>query len=75
MSAAELLEQAKALPLAERIELAQNLWEDIMDRYDPPLTQAEVELIDARLMEEAANPADVVSWTDLKAKLDEKFKK
>jgi len=46
-----------------------------MDRYDPPLTQAEVELIDARLMEEAANPADVVSWTDLKAKLDEKFKK
>ena len=39
MSATEILKAAKALPLNERIELAQELWEDITGHgYEPELT-------------------------------------
>ena len=39
-----LLEAAKALPLPERIDLAEALWESITDEgHEPPLTPAQAE--------------------------------
>ena len=75
MSVVELLKHAKALGLTERIELAQDLWDNIMDGFDPALSAEEAAAIDARLKEDAENPSDVVAWSEIKAKLDAKFKK
>ena len=57
----------KRLPLAERIELVEVLWESIAEEgYQPPLTlEQEVEL-DRRLEDHRRNPGDVVSWESIK---------
>jgi len=47
---ANLLEAAKSLPLPERIELAEALWESITDEgHEPPLTPAQADELDRRL--------------------------
>ena len=65
--------EARALPLVERIELCRNLWEDIVESKE--LTSGEAELIDRRLQDHLDNPDDVVSWEEVKAKLDSKYRK
>jgi len=65
--------EARALPLVERIELCRNLWEDIVESKE--LTSGEAELIDRRLQDHLDNPDDVVSWEEVKAKLDAKYRK
>src|SRR3954454_3118910 len=54
---ADLLETVKALPLTERIELAEALWESITDEgHEPPLTPAqaeELEWISGRALRDA----------------------
>ena len=46
---ADLLEAAKALPLPERIELAEALWESITgEGHEPPLTPAQADELDRR---------------------------
>lgn len=75
MSATELLEKARRLPLEERIELAQSLWDDVTRCSEDSLSPEEARLIDERLREHEANPEDVVSWEEVKARLDAKSKK
>ena len=54
---ANLLEAAKALPLLERIDLAEALWESITDEgHEPSLTPAQAEELDRRLEEHRHNP-------------------
>src|SRR5438874_374633 len=49
---ADLLEAAKALPLPERIELAETLWESITgEGHEPQLTSAQADELDRRLEE------------------------
>jgi len=68
-----LFKEARALPLAEQIELCRNLWDEIVGSHE--LTPGEAELIDLRLREHRDNPDDVVSLEEVKAKLDAKYRK
>jgi putative addiction module component (TIGR02574 family) len=73
MSSELVFKEARALPLAEQIELCRNLWNDIMGSHE--LTPGEAELIDRRLQDHLENPDDVVSLAEVKAKLDAKYRK
>jgi putative addiction module component (TIGR02574 family) len=73
---ADLLEAAKALPLPERIELVEALWDSIADEgYEPPVTPAQAAELERRLEEHRANPASAIPWAQVKADLDKKFGK
>ena len=73
MTSETVLKEARALPLAEQIELCRNLWDEIVESKE--LTSGEAELIDRRLQEHLDNPDDVISMEELKAKLDAKYGK
>ncbi len=71
---ADLLEAAKALPLAERIELAEAIWESITNEgHEPPLTPAQAEELDRRLEEHRRNPQAGIPWEQVKAELEKKY--
>ena len=66
----ELVANARNLPLAERIELIDVLWESIAEQgYEPPLTSEQAAELDRRLEAHRQNPADVVSWESIKEDL------
>jgi putative addiction module component (TIGR02574 family) len=73
MSSEMVFKEARALPLAEQIELCRNLWDGIAGSQE--LTPGEVELIDRRLQDHRANPDDVVSLAEVKARLDAKYRR
>jgi putative addiction module component (TIGR02574 family) len=73
MNSETVLKEARALPLAEQIELCRNLWGGIVESKE--LTPGEAKLIDRRLQEHLDNPGDVISLEELKAKLDAKYRK
>lgn len=65
-----LVDTVKLLPLAERIELVEALWESItQDGYEPPLTPEQATELDRRLDAHQRNPDDVVSWESIKEDL------
>jgi putative addiction module component (TIGR02574 family) len=71
---AALLEAARALPLPERIELAEALWEDITRAgYEPALTPAQAAEIDRRVEEHRQNPQSAIPWEGVKAELEQKY--
>jgi putative addiction module component (TIGR02574 family) len=71
MNSESVLKEARALSLAEQIELCRNLWGDIVESKE--LTPGEAELIDRRIQEHRDNPGDVISLEELKVKLDAKY--
>jgi putative addiction module component (TIGR02574 family) len=73
MSSEMVFKEARALPLAEQIELCRNLWDNILESKE--LTPGEAELIDQRLQDHLANPEDVVPWEEAKARLDAKYRR
>ena len=73
MSSETVFKEARALPLAEQIELCRNLWGEILESKE--LTPGEAALIDRRLRDHLDNPDDVVSWAEVKAKLDAQYRK
>ncbi|BAU76825.1 addiction module protein [Metapseudomonas furukawaii] len=56
---------------AERIQLAEDLWESVAAHPEsmPPLTEDEGREIDRRLAEHQATPETAVDWTDVRKKL------
>ena len=65
-----VLQAAKNLPLPERLELLDALWESIVEEgYEPPLTTAQADEIDYRLKAHQLNPDDVVDWKAIKPSL------
>jgi len=70
MSAAEILEAAKALPQEERIKLAQEFWEIIAeDGYDPDLTPEEASELDRRAEDTLKNPGRGTPIEDVSAEI------
>jgi putative addiction module component (TIGR02574 family) len=72
MSSEMVFKAVRALPLAEQIELCRDLWDGIVGSHE--LTPGEAELIDRRLQDHLENPDDVVSWEEVKAKVDAKYR-
>jgi putative addiction module component (TIGR02574 family) len=72
MSSETIFKEARALPFAEQIELCHSLWEGIVGSCE--LAPGEAELIDRRLQDHLDNPNDVVSWEEVKARLDAKYR-
>lgn len=71
-----LLEQAKALPVAERLRLAQELWESLLaSGHEPELSPEQAAELDRRIEEHRRNPGDVVAWEEVKTGLDRKYGK
>jgi putative addiction module component (TIGR02574 family) len=64
------VDSVKSLPLAERIELIEALWESMtQEGYEPPLTSEQATEIDRRVEAHRRNPNDVVSWESIKKDL------
>jgi putative addiction module component (TIGR02574 family) len=74
MSATEILKAAQALPLKERIKLAQDLWDNVTEQgYDPELTPEQAAELDRRLADFEKNPHAGIPWEEVKARLDRRF--
>ncbi len=59
------------LSAAERLQLAEDLWDSIAadPRAHPPLTDAQRSEIEKRLAEHAANPSTALNWDAVRAQL------
>lgn len=67
----DLLAEAMKLTATGRLELIEALWETLSEE-DLPVTPEERALIDARLADVEANPADQSPWSDVKARLEQR---
>ncbi len=66
-----LFDAAKALPLSERIELAEALWENITEAgYEPRLSEAQAAELDRRVEEHRRNPQAAVPWNEVREELE-----
>ena len=64
-----LLARVSSLSPADRLELIGKAW-DTLSPDDIPVTEAERQLLDARLADMEANPDDQSPWPDVKARLE-----
>ena len=71
-----LINEAKNLPLSQRIELIEALWESIaQEGYEPPLTPEQADELDRRLTAHEKDPDDVIPWESVRSDLDSKYRK
>jgi putative addiction module component (TIGR02574 family) len=64
-----LIAKVVSLSPAERLELIGAVW-DSLSPDDLPVTDAEKELLDARIADMERNPDDQSPWPDVKARLE-----
>jgi len=64
-----LLSELLELSPAERIQLAQDLWESIKPEEMPPLTAEQTPEMERRYAEHVRNPETASTWDDVKARL------
>lgn len=71
-----LLEAVKSLPLPDRVELLDAVWESISaEGYEPPLTDSQSAELRRRLEEHRQNPESGIPWETVRAELQEKYGK
>jgi putative addiction module component (TIGR02574 family) len=58
------------LSIAERIQLAEDLWDSILEQQDKlPLTPTQIQELDRRLENYQKNPTNGSSWEEVKKRL------
>lgn len=74
MSATELFNVAKTLPLEERIELTRRLRDDLEDEgHDIDLTLEQVAEIERRAKEFRTNPSDAIPWEQVRDEVRKRY--
>ena len=74
MSAEALIEEARKLSAAERIRIAEELWDSLSDdELDLPLTDEQRDELDRRLADYEAHPEAGSSWSDVRARIERKL--
>ena len=68
---ADLLAEALKLSPSDRLQLIEALW-DTLSEEDIPVTPEERALLDARLADLEANPADQNPWSEVRARLEQR---
>jgi putative addiction module component (TIGR02574 family) len=59
---------------AERIQLAQDLWDSLPEDPDLlPLTEPEIAELNRRMAEHKRDPSTALAWEDVRARLRERF--
>lgn len=69
MTKTALTRLALELPIDERLDLAQTLWDSASPPDDFELTPELKDLLDARLREAEAHPEAGITWEEMKARL------
>ena len=64
-----LLKELLELTPAERIELAQDLWDSIEPQEMPPLTDEQKQEFERRYAEHVRDPESASKWDDVKKRL------
>lgn len=60
-----IFEHFRRLPATEKIQIVQQLWDDIADEVARlPLTPAQKQLLDERIDEHQASPYEVEAWPE-----------
>ena len=67
----DILEEARKMSPAERLQLISQLWDTLSDD-DIPVSPEERALLDARLADLQANPQDQSPWSEVKARLEQR---
>jgi putative addiction module component (TIGR02574 family) len=68
--ATDPLHEIRKLPVAERIQLVEDLWDSIAEDTDVlPLTAEQEAELDRRIADAEANPGIGRSWSEVKARL------
>ena len=67
----DLLEEAKKRPFAEKLQLVEDLWDAIAEEAaQKRLSDAQRQLLEARLRESDANPDDGKPWDEVRAEIE-----
>jgi putative addiction module component (TIGR02574 family) len=69
-----LLQELLQLSPAERVEIAQELWDSVEEANLPPLTPAQMEEINRRMAEHERDPSRAIPWEEVRERLRARFK-
>jgi len=58
---------------AERIRLAQDLWDSIPESEAPPVGEEQIRRLEARLVEHERDPSSALPWDEVRARLRARF--
>ena len=67
----DLLEEAKKRPFAEKLQLVEDLWDAIAEEAaQQRLSDAQRQLLEARLRESDTNPDDGKPWDEVRTEIE-----
>lgn len=68
-----LLQELLQLSPAERVELAQELWDSLDETDLPPLSPEQMQEIDRRITEHERDPSRAIPWEEVRGRLRARF--